>query len=260
MKSIILAAGTGSRLFPYTSDTPKCMIKFNKKPLLHYQIEVLKKLNITDINIICGYKNEKIKNKNLNKILNPYYLETNMVYSLFCANKIMTDDEDLLITYGDIIYEQKVIENLLDFNAPIVLSCDLNWKRYWSLRMKNPIHDLETFKMNDNKDVTELGKKTNSYDDIEGQFIGIIKIRKDYVKIIKKAWNEIRRQKLSISLDYKKMYMTDFLQYLIDKGNKIKPSFISSGWLEFDTKDDINIYNKLLTKDKLQELFKINDV
>ena len=83
---------------------------------------------------------------------------------------------------------------------------------------------------------------------------------KDYVKIIRKAWNEIRRQKSSISLDYKKMYMTDFLQYLIDKGNKIKPSFISSGWLEFDTKDDINIYNKLLTKDKLQELFKIKDV
>ena len=70
--------------------------------------------------------------------------------------------------------------------------------------MKNPINDLETFKINNEKDVIELGKKPNSYTEIQGQFIGIIKIRKDYIKIIKT--DEIQRQKSSISFDYRNMY------------------------------------------------------
>ena len=97
MRSIILAAGRGSRFRNFTKDLPKCMIKFNGKPLLEYQIETLKNLNITDINLICGYKSNKIFYKNLNKIKNPNFLCTNMVYSLFCSEKIMDGNDDLLI-------------------------------------------------------------------------------------------------------------------------------------------------------------------
>ena len=53
------------------------------------------------------------------------------------------------------------------------------------------------------------------------------------------------------------MYMTDFLQYLINKGEKIKPSFIYSGWLEFDTISDIQTYEKLLFENKIEKIFNI---
>ena len=51
-KAIILAAGGGSRLFPYTKDKPKCLVELNGTTLLDYQIESLKSAGIKDIIIV----------------------------------------------------------------------------------------------------------------------------------------------------------------------------------------------------------------
>ena len=40
--AIILAAGMGSRP-SLTKNIPKCLVKFNNKSLLHYQIDLFKK-------------------------------------------------------------------------------------------------------------------------------------------------------------------------------------------------------------------------
>lgn len=42
MKVIIIAAGTGSRLSPFTDGLPKCMLQFGGKILLQRQLEVFK--------------------------------------------------------------------------------------------------------------------------------------------------------------------------------------------------------------------------
>ena len=39
---IILAAGTGSRLRPYTENRPKCMVELHGKPLLEHQLDILR--------------------------------------------------------------------------------------------------------------------------------------------------------------------------------------------------------------------------
>ena len=110
MKAIILAAGMGSRLLPLTKNRPKCMVELLGKPLLFHQLEILRKNNINDIIVVTGYLNEKIVADGIKKINNPKYNSTNMVYSLFCAEEIMSSDEDLLVIYGDIVYNDKVIK------------------------------------------------------------------------------------------------------------------------------------------------------
>ena len=60
MKSIILAAGQGTRLAPYTNDRPKCMVEIDGKPMLSYVIENMRSVGIEDINIVTGYKKELI--------------------------------------------------------------------------------------------------------------------------------------------------------------------------------------------------------
>ena len=61
MKSIILAAGKGTRLGYLTKNKPKCMINVAGIPLLKYQIETLKSCNINNINIITGYLSSMVK-------------------------------------------------------------------------------------------------------------------------------------------------------------------------------------------------------
>ena len=49
MKAILLSAGYGTRLMPYTKNTPKCLMKINDKPLLEFWIEKLLKIGFTSI-------------------------------------------------------------------------------------------------------------------------------------------------------------------------------------------------------------------
>ncbi len=62
MKAVILAGGEGTRLRPYTYETPKPMLPIGEeqKPILYYVIENLKRAGIRDFIIAAGYKHGKI--------------------------------------------------------------------------------------------------------------------------------------------------------------------------------------------------------
>ena len=83
IKAVILAAGQGTRLMPYTKGIPKCMVRVNDHPLIQYQINVLTSLGINDIIIVRGHQGKKINFPNVRYYENNEYKITNMVYSLF---------------------------------------------------------------------------------------------------------------------------------------------------------------------------------
>lgn len=60
-EAVILAGGKGERLLPLTLDTPKPLIKINKKPIIYWQIKKLEKSGIKKINFITNYKHKLIK-------------------------------------------------------------------------------------------------------------------------------------------------------------------------------------------------------
>ena len=61
MQALILAGGKGTRLRPLTLYTPKPIVPLANKPFLLYQIEVLARAGIRDINLSLGYQPDKIE-------------------------------------------------------------------------------------------------------------------------------------------------------------------------------------------------------
>jgi NDP-sugar pyrophosphorylase family protein len=59
-QAVILAAGEGRRLKPFTVSKPKAMIDIAGKPIIQYVIESLATNGIRDIVIVVGYQKEKI--------------------------------------------------------------------------------------------------------------------------------------------------------------------------------------------------------
>ncbi|MBI3694249.1 MAG: NTP transferase domain-containing protein [Acidobacteria bacterium] len=57
MKGVVLAGGTGSRLFPLTKITNKHLLPIYNKPMIYYPIETLVNAGIQDIMIVTGGKN-----------------------------------------------------------------------------------------------------------------------------------------------------------------------------------------------------------
>jgi len=242
MKAIILAAGEGSRLRPYTNDRPKCLVELGGKALLDWQLDALRANGITDIAIVRGYMAEKIERPGLPTYLNPVYDRTNMVYSLWCAKPELTDD--VIISYADIVYEPAVVAALLRTAADLAVVVDKEWKTLWDLRMDDPLKDAETLRINQWGTITEIGQKPQSLEQIEAQYIGLMRFRGEGLAILKKIYERDKEiadrggNPWNISRPFEKAFMTDFLTALITAGLFIKAVPISGGWFEIDSKED----------------------
>lgn len=241
MKMIILAAGQGTRLRPLTNDRPKCMVEYKNKPIIDSILEVANDCNIKNIAVINGYKKEVLedylKEKKLNFFTNTEFNSTNMVSTLFCAKEFM--DDDLIISYADIVYSKEVLQRLIDSKEDFSVIVDRKWRELWSQRMENPLEDAETLKVKDNK-IVELGKKPNSYNDIEGQYIGLIKISKHIIRNVIDFYEALDKNMIYDGKDFNNLYMTSFIQMIIENLLDVKPVYIDGGWIEVDCINDLN--------------------
>jgi NDP-sugar pyrophosphorylase family protein len=119
MKGIILSAGKGERLRPFTDKIPKVMLKIGEKPLLEHQIELFKKHGIFEIAVNLHHHPEVIQNyfgdgsKWGVKII--YSLEPKLLGTAGAVKKLENffKDAPFLVHYGD---------NLTDMNLKKIMA------------------------------------------------------------------------------------------------------------------------------------------
>lgn len=246
MKAIILAAGRGTRLAPLTDTVPKCMVKYRDKTLIRYILDAYSNCNISNITIVGGYKMEVLKrhlaDEQINFCFNKEFATTNMVYSLFCAASEFNDD--LIISYSDIIYGKRTLETLMADNSPIAVVVDKKWKELWMIRMEYPLDDVESLKLGPGNNIIELGKKPRSEKEIQGQYIGLLKIKKEALNSVRDFYNLLDKKAIYDGKDFNNMFMTTFVQSIINKLMPVKAVPIEGGWLEIDSLTDLERYNR----------------
>jgi len=264
LKIIVLAAGQGKRLQPLTNNKPKCMVELFGKTLLQRQIEIYRNCGISDITVVTGYYDSKINYPDIYKLKNKRYRTTNMVESLFCAQEKLFGS--VIVSYGDIIFEKKIIKKLINSENDISIIIDKNWKDYWKIRFNDPLKDAESLVVDKNGFIQSIGQKAKNVEEIGGQFIGLMKFQNDGIKNIKKFYEKIKKISISGSnvlntnLPFEKSFMTDFLQGLINFDYKLKAVFIKNGWLELDSLKDYGLYKKMHAEDTLKKFIVIEDI
>lgn len=234
MIGIILAAGRGSRLQKLTKRTPKCLIKIDDESLLEKIIKNFKKNKINKIYIVTGYKSKLINFPVVNKICNSKWRSTNIFYSLNCCDRLLRKEE-CLISYSDIIYDAKCIKKLILAKEDISILSNQNWKSLWKKRFKNPLSDLESFKTK-GKYLDSIGDKVNNIKSIEGQFMGLFKIKPS-------GWKKMKKhQKEEYNNNINKLDITSFFKTFIkNKKNKISVKNVRYFWHEIDFNRDYNL-------------------
>ena len=238
LKVIILAAGEGTRLRPYTLDRPKCMVEIDGVSLIDRQLEVLKSEGIGDIVIIGGYKSEMLKRGDIKLKVNARYFETNMVWTLFSAEEEL--EGDVIVSYGDIVYSKNILKALIKSKADIAVTIDKKWEGYWRERNENPLDDAETLKLRKDGTISEIGQKPSSLEEIEGQYMGLMKFSSEGVRQIKSAFHSALESGKLLGKEVENSYMTDLLQSIVNIGGKVASVQIDEDWVEVDTVEDLH--------------------
>lgn len=254
-RTIILAAGSGNRLQPHTNDRPKCFVEINGNRLIDWQIKTLNSCGLNDITIVTGYRSEMIESLSHHTIHNPHWSETNMVYTLWCAREKLVDD--VILAYADIVYEPSVVQSVLNAEDNISVVIDTDFYPYWQMRMENPLLDLESLKLNDMGEIIDIGQKTANLEEIQGQYIGMMRFRKNGLKNLVNTLSNMQQNK---NEKFKKMYMTDLLQAMILQNNVLKAVPIHHKWLEIDTVKDYQMVQRMQSDGSLSQFFDFSHI
>jgi len=260
LNAIILAAGEGKRLRPLTNKKPKGLVELFGKSILERQIDIFMDCGITDISIVTGFNAETIKFSKINYFHNPNFKTTNMVETLFCAQEKL--GESTIISYGDIIFEKMVLEKLIHSEYEISVIIDLAWKEYWETRFENPLEDAESLILHDGY-IMDIGQKPQNLEQIQGQYIGLMKFQKQGIKYLKEFYNQAKNiaktgtNPLNSNVSFEQSYLTDLLQGMINSDHKLKAITIEHGWLEIDSFNDYKLYDKLHESNQLSKFIKL---
>ena len=245
MNAIILSAGEGTRLRPETISIPKGMVKLFDKSLLEMQIDVFKKCSINDISIVTGYLADKITFPSINYFKNENYSSTAGNESIFCAKEKLQDCT--IITYGDLVFEKAVIDQVIDFNGDIGVATEMNWLPTYQNRSQHPLSQADNVLIKNGK-ITEMRKNIQKPDSKIGEFAGIVKLSKNGSDILLKKLNELHKShngKFHNASSLKQSIIPDMLQELIDSEINVEPIYISGKWCEIDTPQDLEIARKI---------------
>ena len=236
-KLIILAAGEGTRLRPYTLDRPKCLVEVDGRSLLDRQLDVVARRDIGPIVIIGGYRANMLRGRAAELKTNSRYAETNMVWTLFCAEEELAGE--VIVAYGDIVYSAAVLDSLVASRADMAVTIDLDWEAYWRARNEDPLSDAETLKLAADGKILELGRRPKSLEEIQGQYMGLMKFSEQGVENLKRIFHQACAEGSIQGKPPEKAYMTDLLQTMIDAGVAVQSVPVHGGWVEIDTVRDL---------------------
>lgn len=238
MKAIILAAGRGSRMKGLTDGRPKCLVELRGRPLLDWQLQSLREGGIEEIGIVTGYRRELLADRGLAEFHNVRWAETNMVSSLACAREWLVEGP-CVVSYSDIFYEPQGVIALGHCPAALAVTYDRNWLSLWKGRFGDPLLDAETFRMNPDGTLAEIGNRPRSIEEVQGQYMGLLRIAPE-------GWREIERVRAKLSeTDRDRMHMTGTLQLVVKAGRvPIAALPYDLPWGEIDSADDLALFDR----------------
>jgi len=117
--ALLLAAGTGSRLYPLTMNMPKCLTMVNGVSILERLVDCLNQHGFKRLVVVTGYVEDCIREflgtraggMTIEYIFSPLYETTNNIYSLWMARESI--NEPFLLLESDLVFDACLLDDML---------------------------------------------------------------------------------------------------------------------------------------------------
>jgi choline kinase len=162
-----------------------------------------------------------------------------MVTSLACAGGWLAEDT-CIVSYSDIFYGDEAVKSLIDVQAALAITYDPNWLSLWTRRFENPLTDAETFALNQDGTLADIGKTPVSTSEVQGQYMGLLRFTPSGWREFFTIYCELPQAERN-SID-----MTRMLSKVIQRGEIAISSLPYTGdWGEVDSLEDLEEYNRM---------------
>lgn len=227
MKVFILAAGVGTRISRIAQGKPKCLLEMGGGTLIRQMVTRLRRRGLTEITLVTGYRHELIEQE-LGDLVgyrhNPFYHVTNSIASLWFARDLL--EGDVLITNGDLFYEDSLLDTVLADRRDAVMLADTS-------RIKGADYRFQF----DGDRIVGYGKEIPD-EETHGEYVGIASLRASFLPLFKRRLEElVARQETG-------KWWEDVLYSYIPEGVPIRYRDVAGTfWAEVDYVED---YDRIL--------------
>jgi len=133
MKAIVLSAGQGKRLLPLTTDKPKCLLMVDdERTALDVQLGALARSGVERAVVVAGFgaqhverhvERQPVPGIHVEIFYNPFFAMTDNLTTCWLSRQLM--DEDFLLLNGDTLFEDRVVQRVLDEpTGPVTVTVD----------------------------------------------------------------------------------------------------------------------------------------
>ncbi|MEQ8905501.1 phosphocholine cytidylyltransferase family protein [Ekhidna sp.] len=175
--AVILAAGRGTRLQPYTFDIPKGFMQVGEEKLIERSVRLLKESGIKNVIIGTGHLHEhyeKFAEENgLTTFLSPDYATTGSFHTLIYGSDLIKGD--FLLLESDLLYHSDAIKGLINAEEKDVILCSGFTKS----------NDEVYVEVVDDK-LKSLSKKKEELESVDAELVGIWKLSTELLDKLKK--------------------------------------------------------------------------
>lgn len=235
MHYIVLAAGRGTRLHPYTKNYPKCMLYMkDKETVAQRMVRLIKKYDSSaKITYVLGFKHSKVENSlaGCEVAINPFYSVTNSIASLWFVKELL--DDEVTIINGDIVVSESLMDKIVKLKvkgATVLLDSSIKKDGDYNVQINGDR-------------VVIMSKELSNY---YGEYVGITKFDKQSAVLLKE---EIC--KLIDDGSFDQWYENALVQMVLNSNFELSYfDVVDEEWHEIDTVDDMLVARELCNKEK----------
>ncbi|MEV7277497.1 phosphocholine cytidylyltransferase family protein [Streptomyces sp. NPDC093111] len=239
MIGLVLAAGAGRRLRPYTDTLPKALVPVDREgdgslTVLDLTLKNFAEVGLTEVAIVVGYRKEAVYARkealeakygvSITLIDNDKAEEWNNAYSLWCARDVLK--KGVILANGDTVHPVSVEQTLLAARGQgqkIILALDT---------VKNLADEEMKVVTAEGKGVQKITKLMDPAD-ATGEYIGVTLIEAEAAEELADAL------KTTFERD-PDLYYEDGYQELVNRGFAVDVAPIGDiKWVEIDNHDDL---------------------
>jgi len=228
---------------PHTENAPKCFAEVGDRRILDWGLEALAAGGFDDVVFIGGYQIDMVKDTYPHFTFreNADWPNNNILASLMYAEDQM--DDGFVCAYSDILFRPETIEVLAKSPHDITLVCDTAWRTRYSKRTDHPEDDGE--KMHVDEGRVHTINRTMPSVDAHGEYIGVARFSARGASLLREHF---RRAQATYNggvfqgaATFKKAYLIDLFQEMIDQGVVMHALDTDGGYMEIDTNQDFRI-------------------